>query len=75
MKTEKYRNKQELVYLEKKPKIKKVLGSLGYENVIRHILEDLDNIQDINNTQSVYLFEAISSLERLLEILPRIKNI
>lgn len=75
MKTEEYSNKQEVVYLEKKPKIKKVLGSLGYENVIRHILEDLDNIQDINNTQSVYLFEAISSLERVLEILPRIKNI
>lgn len=68
-------NKQEVLYLEKKPKIKKVLGSLGYENVLRHILEDLDNIQDINNTQSIHLFEVISLLERILEILPRIRSV
>lgn len=75
MKTEEYNNKQEVKYLEKKPKIKKVVVNLGYENVIRHIMEELDNIDDINNTQSIHLFEVISLLQKVLEIIPRLKKI
>lgn len=75
MKTEEYNNKQEVKYLEKKQKIKKVVVNLGYENVIRHIMEELDNIDDINNTQSIHLFEVISLLQKVLEIIPRLKKI
>jgi hypothetical protein len=65
--------KQEISFLEKKNTLKKVLDPLGYDNVVRYILEDLDKIDDVNNTQSVYLFEVISCLERFLEVYPRIK--
>lgn len=75
MKTEEYNNKQEVKYLEKKPKIKKVVVNLGYENVIRYIIEELDNIDHINNTQSIHLFEVISLLQKVLEIIPRLKKI
>jgi len=38
-------------------------------------VEDLDQIDDINNTQSMHLFQLISALENALEIYPRIKNV
>ena len=67
-------NKKELSYLEKKAEIKRVLNSIGYENALKHIIDDLDSIEDINKTQSIYLFELISCLEKALEIYPRLKN-
>lgn len=66
--------KKEVKYLEKKEKIKNLLETFGYENIFRYMIEDLDNIEDINTSQSMYLFRLISSLEDALEIYPRIKN-
>ena len=66
--------KKEVQYLENKDKMKKLFESLGYENMLRYMIEDLDNIEDVNNTQSVYLFQLISVLENALEIYPRIQN-
>jgi len=70
----KQERQKEIQYLEKKENIKKLLESLGYENILRYMLADLDNIEDINNTQSMYLFQLISALENALEIYPRIQN-
>jgi len=69
------KTKKEVQYLEKKDNIKKLLESLGYENILRYMIEDLDSIDDVNNTQSMYLFQLISALENALEIYPRIKNV
>lgn len=67
-------NKKELSYLEKKQDIKRVLNSIGYENALKYIIDDLDSLDNINKTQSIYLFELISCLEKALEIYPRLKN-
>ena len=69
------KRKKEIQYLEKKENIKKLLESLGYENILRYMVEDLDSIEDINNTQSMHLFQIISALENALEIYPRLKNV
>jgi len=69
------KRKKEVQYLEKKENIKKLFESMGYENILRYMIEDLDNIEDVNNTQSIYLFQLISALENALEIYPRIKNV
>lgn len=66
--------KKELSYLEKKQEIKRKLNSIGYENALRYIIEDLDSIENINKTQSIYLFELISCLEKALQIYPRLKK-
>jgi hypothetical protein len=68
------KRKKEVQYLEKKENIKKLFESLGYDNILRYMIEDLDNIEDVNNTQSMYLFQLISALESALEIYPRIQN-
>ena len=67
--------KKEVTYLEQKESIKTLLQEVGYENVFRYMIEELDHIDDINNTQSVYLFQIISSLEKVLEIYPRLKHV
>ena len=68
------KRKKEVEYLEKKENIKKLFESLGYENILRYMIEDLDNIDDVNNSQSMHLFQLISALESALEIYPRIQN-
>lgn len=72
---EKKEIKKEISYLENKEKIKFLINSVGYENILRYMIEDLDTIDDIGNTQSVYLFQIISSLETALEIYPRLKYV
>jgi hypothetical protein len=72
---QKIKNKKEIVYLESKEDIKSFVVLHGYEHIIKYMLEDLDQIDDINNTQSVYLFQLISALENVLEIYPRLKNV
>lgn len=67
--------KKEVTYLENKEHIRNLLEQVGYENVFRYMVEDLDHIDDINNTQSIYLFEIISILEKVLEIYPRLKHV
>jgi hypothetical protein len=74
-KERKQKRQKEIDYLEKKENIKKLFESLGYENIFRYMIEDLDQIDDINSTRSMYLFQLISALENALEIYPRIKNV
>ena len=69
------KRKKEVQYLEKKENIKKLLESLGYENILRYMIEDLDSIDDVNNSQSMHLFQLISALESALEIYPRLNNV
>lgn len=66
--------KKEAIYLEQKESIRTLLQEVGYENIFRYMIEELDHIDDINNTQSMYLFQLISSLEKALEIYPRLKH-
>lgn len=66
--------KKEVNYLEQKENIRTFLDKVGYENVFRYMIEDLDHIDDISNTQSMYLFEVISMLEKVLEIYPRLDH-
>ena len=69
-----FTDKRELSLLENKSDLKRVLNSIGYENALKYIIDDLDSIDNINKTQSIYLFELISCLEKALEIYPRIKK-
>lgn len=66
--------KKEVTYLEQKENIRTLLDKVGYENMFRYMIEDLDHIDDISNTQSIYLFEIISMLEKVLEIYPRLDH-
>ena len=67
--------KKEVSYLEHKETIKSLIESVGYESILRYMLEDLDTIDDINNTQSMHLFQVISAIENALEIYPRLKDV
>ena len=67
--------KKEVTYLEQKESIRTLLKDVGSENVLRYMLEDLDHIDDLNNTQSMYLFQLISLLQQALEIYPRLENV
>ena len=66
--------KKEVKYLEDKQSIKSIVKNVGYESILRYMVEDLDHIDDVNNTQSMYLFEIISLIEKVLEVYPRLKN-
>lgn len=72
---EKREIKKEVSYLEHKETIKSLIESVGYESMLRYMVEDLDTIDDIGNTQSMYLFQLISALENALEIYPRLKDV
>ena len=72
---EKREIKKEVTYLQNKEDIKSFFEAVGYENILRYMVEDLDTIDDIGNTQSMYLFQLISSLETALEIYPRLKDV
>ena len=71
---EKIEIRKEVSYLENKETIKSFIESVGYENVLRYMIEDLDTIDDIGNTQSIYLFHLISALKNALEIYPRLQD-
>ena len=72
---EKREIKKEVEYLKNKEAVKSFVEDFGYENILRYMVEDLDTIDDIGNTQSMYLFQLISSLETALEIYPRLKDV
>tara|TARA_Y100000004_G_scaffold164367_1_gene194464 strand:+ start:510 stop:737 length:228 start_codon:yes stop_codon:yes gene_type:complete len=69
------RDRAELDYLNVRNDIEELVDRVGYENILKHMIEKLDNIDDINNTQSMYLFQIISSLEKVLEVYPRLQNV
>lgn len=72
---EKREIKREVEYLKNKEAVKSFVEEVGYENILRYMVDDLDTIDDIGNTQSMYLFQLISSLETALEIYPRLKDV
>jgi hypothetical protein len=67
-------DKQEVKYLDVRNSIKNFLEEVDYDNIIRYMIEDLDTIEDINNTQSMELFKLISNLETALQSYKRLKN-
>tara|TARA_B100001564_G_scaffold314841_1_gene289214 strand:- start:291 stop:518 length:228 start_codon:yes stop_codon:yes gene_type:complete len=69
------RDRAELDYLNVRNDIEELVDRVGYENILKHMIEKLDHIDDINNTQSMYLFQIISSLEKVLEVYPRLENV
>ena len=71
---EKQEIKREVEYLKNKEAVRSFVEEVGYENILRYMVDDLDTIDDIGNTQSMYLFQLISSLETALEIYPRLKD-
>tara|TARA_B100002019_G_scaffold207167_1_gene179909 strand:- start:4570 stop:4800 length:231 start_codon:yes stop_codon:yes gene_type:complete len=67
-------DKQELKYLETKNNIKDCVDIAGYNNILRYMIEQLDNIEDISNTQSIELFKLISNLESALQSHQRLQE-
>ena len=54
--------------------IKDFADKIGYNNIIRHMIEQFDTIEDITNTQSMELFKLITCLQDALESYERLKN-
>ena len=69
------KDRAELSYLNVRNDIEELVDRVGYENILKHMIDRLDHIDDINNTQSMYLFQIISSLEKVLEVYPRLENV
>ena len=69
------KDRAELNYLNARNDIADFVDKIGYQNILRHMMEDLDHIDDINNTKSMYLFQVISSLEKVLEVYPRLDHV
>ena len=69
------KDRAEIKYLNVKNDIRNLVNKTGYEDIIKYMIEDLDHIDDINNTQSMYLFEIIASLQKVLEIYPRLEHV
>ena len=68
------KDKKEIEYLNVKNDIKNFANKIGYSNIIRHMIDQFDTIEDITNTQSVELFKLISCLQDALDSYERIKN-
>ena len=69
------KDRAEIKYLNVKNDIRNLVNKTGYEDIIKYMIEDLDHIDDINNTQSMYLFQIIASLQKVLEIYPRLDHV
>ena len=69
------KDRAEIKYLNVKNDIRNLVNKTGYEDIIKYMIEDLDHIDDISNTQSMYLFQIIASLQKVLEIYPRLEHV
>lgn len=58
--------KQETRYLENRNAIKVFLEQQNWQDVLRYMVENLDSIDDINNSQSIEMFKLVTSLEDAL---------
>ena len=67
-------DKQDLQYLTVKNDVREFVNKIGYQDILRYMIEQLDNIEDISNTQSIELFKLISSLESALQSHQRLKQ-
>ena len=68
------KDKADLDYLNVKNDIKDFASQVGYNNIIRHMIDQFDTIEDITNTQSIELFKLISCLQDALKSYERLKN-
>jgi len=64
--------KQENAYLLKKEEIKKTIQKFGFNNMLRYMIENLDNVDDLTSSQSLEMFKLISSLEDAKDAYERI---
>jgi len=60
------KRKQETRYLENRIAIKNFLEQQNWQDVLRYMIENLDSIDDINNSQSIEMFKLVTSLEDAL---------
>ena len=67
-------DKQDLQYLNVKHDVRDFVNKIGYQNILRYMIEQLDNIEDISNTQSIELFKLISNLESALQSHQRLQE-
>lgn len=67
-------DREEVKYLNVRNSIKNFLEEVDYDHIIRYMIDDLDTIEDINNTQSMELFKLISNLEIALQSYKRLKH-
>ena len=68
------KDKADLDYLNVKNDIKDFASQVGYNNIIRHMIDQFDTIEDITNTQSIELFKLITALEDALKSYERLKS-
>jgi len=68
------RERSELNYLNVRNDIKDFAKQVGYSNIIRHMIDQFDTIEDISNTQSIELFKLISCLQDALQSYERLKS-
>jgi len=68
------KDKKEIEYLNFKNDIKDFAKEVGYNNIIRYMIDHFDTIEDITNTQSMELFKLISCLQDALKSYERLKN-
>ena len=66
--------KKEIKYLNARNDIRDFVDKNGYSNIIRYMLDQLDVIDDLNNTQSMELFNLISYLESALNSYERLQE-
>ena len=68
------KDKEELEYLEIRNDVRDFVDKIGYDSILRYMIEQLDNIEDITNTQSIELFKLISNLESALQSHQRLQE-
>ena len=66
--------KKELKYMNVSQKIRDFAADIGYEHILRQMIEQFDTIEDISNTQSIELFKLITALEDALKSYERLKS-
>ena len=68
------KDRADLSYINVKNDIKEFANEVGYGNIIRHMIDQFDTVEDITNTQSMELFKLMSCLQDALQSYERLKN-
>ena len=53
------RDRAELDYLNVRNDIEELVDRVGYENILKHMIEKLDHIDDINNIKSISISDYL----------------
>lgn len=64
--------KKENRYLNHKESIRQFLSEHHWSDIIRNMIEDLDSIDDLNNSQSIEMFKLVSCLQDAINAYDRI---